>query len=151
MELFLQHGSTTVSANVNSDESETDNEVSLKNMVSEVDLGSENATSKDSWEYIEAEGQTHGTEQQDNTSSNSGNRSAQTTLPKTEIAKTERAALKEIQDPEAKMQAAKEGSTEKMLLEMCLDIKRDNLEVMKKMDKVSASTDTLQHKVSKLK
>ena len=147
MEMFLECGSTTVNADANSDESETDNEVSLKNMTAEVGTGSENVTSKDRWVFKGRDGQM----QSDSTSDNKRNKTTQNSQSKSKMEKTEQAALKEIQVLKGKMEGAKEGSIEKMRLEMHLDIKKDNLEVMGKMDKVSVNTDTFQHEVSKLK
>ena len=61
------------------------------------------------------------------------------------------AVCKDIEDLERKIQKLQEGSMERMLLEMRLDIKLDNLKMMQKIDGVSLSAGNLQSEIKKIK
>ena len=57
---------------------------------------------------------------------------------------------KEIQELETKMLQSSEGSLERLLLEMHLDMKQDNVKMMAKINKATSSTEELHLKVNKL-
>ena len=73
------------------------------------------------------------------------------TIPK--VARTERKdkMTSELQVLEVKMADLQEGSLERMLLEMGLDIKKDCIEMMSKIDSVTTTTKNLNLEVSRIK
>ena len=61
-----------------------------------------------------------------------------------------RVAEKELSSLENKFKQLEDGSMEKMLMEMRIDIKRDNVAMMKKIDNVSRNTDNLSSQVESI-